>query len=282
LRVVFLGLSLIPFAIYTFLLTLGVDELHRLLPRVFGRPPSTFFMVLLVLGGGLYVLAVYLVLRILPVLFSPRQRRMVRWRKRLAALLSVKHGLAPGGLSLLMEDDERFALEIQSFLAEHHVPYPVPLYDPQGRYLFASPAKVNVLANSLLHAVAKGHDNELFVILADLLELADRLDPLLRAIRIALSRHHQVVVICPWPPGVRPPDAEKPARRKRRDLERGTDVNLLRVLRDMTEERLNKSYRQLRQALTRLGVTVICAESRQPVQLILDRMHRLRVAGIKR
>ena len=97
-------------------------------------------------------------------------------RKRLAAILSVKHGMAPGGLALFMEDDECFALQLQRFLADHHVPFPVAHYDSQGRYQFASPAKVNVLAETLLHAVAKGHDNELFVILADLLEVTDRLE----------------------------------------------------------------------------------------------------------
>jgi hypothetical protein len=277
-------LSLIPFAIFAFWVTVGVEQLHRLLPRAVDRPPSTLFWVALALGGGVYYLGVYLFIRILPALFSPRNRRMVQWRKRLSALLALKYGLGPGGVGLLMEDDERFAQTVQHFLAEHHVPYPVSFYDDQGRYLFASPAKIDVLAKTLLHAVAKGHDNELFVILADLLELTDRLDPLLRAMRVALARHHQVVVICPWPPGVRPPetDAGKPALRKRGRPAWGLDADLLRLLQRMTEDRLDKSFRHLRQAMTRLGVTVVCAESKQSAQLILDRMDRLRVAGIRR
>jgi hypothetical protein len=238
----------------------------------------------LALGGSVYYLGVYLLFRILPALFSPRRRRMVQRRKRLSALLALKYDLGPGGVGLLMEDDERFAQHVQRFLSEHHVPFPVALYDAQGRYLFASPAKTEVLAKALLHAVAKGHDNELFVILADLLELTDRLDPLLRAMRVALARHHQVVVICPWPPGVRPPDADtrKPARRKKAQPAGGLDADLLRLLRHMTEDRLDKSFRRLRQALTRLGVTVVCAESKHLAQLVLDRMDRLRVAGIRR
>ena len=65
------------------------------------------------------------------------------------------------------------SLHLQRFLAEHQVPYSLPLYDPAGRYLFAAPEKVDVLAAALLRAVASGHDNELFVLLADLLELDD-------------------------------------------------------------------------------------------------------------
>ena len=84
-----------------------------------------------------------------------------------------------------MEDDDRFSNCLQRFLAEHHVPYPLPLYDHRGRYLFASPTKVKVLADALVRAVGKGHDNELYVLLADLLELTEDLAPFLRAVKVA-------------------------------------------------------------------------------------------------
>ena len=74
--------------------------------------------------------------------FSGRQRRLLRWRKQLAALLSSRYGLGPGGVGLLLEDDARCVLYLQRFLGEHQVPYTLPFYDPQGRYLFAAPAKV--------------------------------------------------------------------------------------------------------------------------------------------
>src|SRR5262249_9662693 len=147
------------------------------------------------------------VYRALPLLFSARTRRLARWRKQLAALLARRHDLGPGGLVRLLEDDEQCSLNLQRFLAEHHVPYRLPLYDRQGRYLFASPEKVEVLAGALLRAVGRGRDNELFVLLADLLELDD-LTPLLRAVKVARARHHQVVLLCPWPPGMPVPHPE--------------------------------------------------------------------------
>ena len=88
--------------------------------------------------------------------------------------------IAPGGLAALLEDDDAFALLLQRFLNEHQVPYSLPLYGPDGRYLFAAPEKVPVLAKALLRAVGKGRDNELFVLLVDLLELDDYLEPMLR------------------------------------------------------------------------------------------------------
>ena len=120
----------------------------------------------------------------------------------------ARYGLAPGGLAALLEDDDAFVLLLQRFLSEHQVPYTLPLYDSEGRYLFAAPEKVPVMADALVRAVGRGRDNELFVLLADLLELNEEaLDPLLRAVRVALGRHHQVMLICPWPPGLelRPP-----------------------------------------------------------------------------
>src|SRR5262245_56588128 len=84
---------------------------------------------------------------------SRYQHRAYRWRKQLAALLSVKYGLAPGGLAVLLEDDRQFVHLAQRFLAEHHVPAALPPYDVEGRYLFTSPAKIEKLAATLLRAV---------------------------------------------------------------------------------------------------------------------------------
>jgi uncharacterized protein (DUF58 family) len=229
-----------------------------------------------VAGGGLVaVLGLMLTRRLL----WPRRRRLQAWRKRLAALLSLRHGLAPGGLALLMEDEELLAVHLQRFLAEHQVPYSLPFYDRQGRYLFAAPHKVEVLARALLQAVGKGHDNELFVLLADLLELPDRLGPLLRAVRVARARHHQVVVVCPWPPGLALPSSGAAAAEA---PEPGRPGWLERALARTTTARFHRAYQELRQTFARLGVPVVCAASDEPVRLVLDRMERLRLLGRKR
>ncbi|MFN4259303.1 MAG: DUF58 domain-containing protein [Gemmataceae bacterium] len=202
------------------------------------------------------------------------RRRGARWRKRLAALLSVRDGLAPGGLSLLLEDDERFVRHAQRFLAEHQVPYRLPLYDPQGRYQFAAPAKIDVLARALLRAVHKGHDNELFVLCADVLELSEQLGPLLRAVQLALARHHRVLVICPWPPGMPLPGAAVPPPA------RADSVALL--LDRVVMERWHRAYQQSRRSFAALGVPVLCALEQEPVAVILKRMDDLRLLEKRR
>jgi len=214
-----------------------------------------------------------------------RKRRRDRWRKQLAAILSARYGLAPGGLAALLEDDDAFSLLLQRFLSEHQIPYSLPLYGPEGRYLFAASEKVPVLADALVRAVGKGRDNELFVLLVDLLELDDCLEPLLRAVRVALGRHHQVVLICPWPPGLALP-TDNPARRATATLAlhghtaRSASRDPQAILWDqLTTRRFHLAYQRLRRTFTRLGVVVICAASDEPVPLILSRLERLRTPG---
>jgi uncharacterized protein (DUF58 family) len=239
--------------------------------------PFWALLALLLVGWiGLLVL-----LKRVPI-FLPRLRRLEVWRKRMAALLSVRHGLAPGGLAALTEDDGLLAEHLQRFLAEHHVPFALPLYDRRGRYLFASPEKIDVLARALLQAVGKGHDNELFVLLADLVELSDRLDPLLRAVSVALARHHQVMLVCPWPPGLPVPTADSPPPSPDVPGPPGRPAWLKKALSRATAARFHRAFQEVRQTFARLGVPVICAASDESVPLILDRLERLRLLGRRR
>ncbi len=212
-----------------------------------------------------------------------------RWRKKLAALLSVRYKLGPDGLSQLLYDDAAFAQHMQGFLAEHNVPFSPPLYSPQGEYLYQEPGKVAVLAQALLGAVARGKDNELFVLMVDLLE-SDDLGLLLRAVKVAVARHHQIILICPWPPEVPPPAAESKAAEPPAGLARflaerlaKRDPRLLRTgdeLRSFVAEhtagRLQRAYHRMRRTFGRMGVSVQCAASSEAVELVLDRLRRMR------
>lgn len=227
---------------------------------------------------GLAALALSLVFFRLMLFLFPKKRRVYRWRKLLAALLSARYGLSPGGLAMLLEDDRQFAVYAQRFLVEHHVPVPLPLYDRHGRYLFASPGKVDVLSQLLLRAVGKGHDNEMFVLLADLLELTEDVAPLLRAVKVTLARHHQVVIVCPWPPGLEPPAREsvKPLPTEHMADLASRPGTMDRVVQEATTQRFHQAFYQLRRTFARIGVPVICAFGEDPARLIVDRLDRLR------
>jgi uncharacterized protein (DUF58 family) len=201
--------------------------------------------------------------------FSASYRRAYRWRKQLAAILSVRYQLGPGGLALLLENDERCVDCLQRFLAEHQVPNPTSLYDENGDYRFAAPGKPQVLADALLKRIVHGKDNELFVLCVDVLENTDHLAALERAVCVARARHHQVVVICPWPAGVDVPGA------KPRELAAPLDFQL--ILQRLYTTQLHKAYAKVQQAFGRVGVRVLCAAHDDSVNWILHRMRRLRI-----
>ncbi len=121
----------------------------------------------------------------------------------------------------------------------------------------------------------RGRDNELFVLLADLFELTDRMEPLRRAVRVALGRHHRVVLVCPWSPDIPLPDAleVEPAM--------GMPGAVMEARRSLIR-RYHQAFEETRREFGRLAIPVVIARQREPVQLILDRMEQVRVAGIRR
>jgi hypothetical protein len=217
------------------------------------------------------------------VLFSGRYRRLARMRKRLAALLAIHYGPVPGGLEALLEDDDLYSLHLQRFLTEHQVPCAVPLYDSQGHYLFNRPEKLQVLARALTRAAGQGRDNELFVILADLLDLEGHLEPLLQSVRVALARHHQVVVVCAWPRSVPLPGGDRhPAPVQETGRVRPRTPGVQGQVLELAWEHLHAAYGELRKAFARMGVPVACASSDESVPLIVQRLQRLRSVGGRR
>ena len=245
--------------------------------------PLSVSLVLMVL----VVLVVPIIyVRVPPTLFFPARRRRAAWRKGLAALFSARYGLGPGGVGLLLEDDDRCSRYLQRFLSEHQVPYELPLYDRDGAYLFAAPAKVKILAESLVRAIGKGHDNELYVLLADLLELSDALEPLLRSVKVALGRHHRVVVVCSWPPEIPPPvviEAEEEERAgNSASANEAIGGTVRAVLQRTTIKRFHDAFNEVRRAFGRIRVPVLCARTGDPPRIILDRLEVLRGLGRRR
>jgi len=263
-----------PLAIVVFLLAflndaLGTDVLRSFFQAFLPFPDPFTWPV--ALGFAFSFLMLYWIVlesagRMPGQFFFAGHRRLFRWRKRLAAILAERGNLGPDGLSWLLEDDRAMTVKLQEFLAEHQVPYPLPLVDSAGRYLFASPGKIEVLASTLLRAVAHCHDNELFVLLVDLLELEDEIEPLLRAVRVALARHHRVMLVCAWPSGALAAD----------DAEREPET----IQEKQIRQRWQESFLHLRRSFGRLGVPLVSAADRDAPTLILRRLEQLRSLGL--
>jgi hypothetical protein len=194
--------------------------------------------------------------------FSPARR------KPLATLLAVRAGSGPLEVSLLCRNDVAFSREAQKLLLEHQTPFSRPLLSRDGEYLFRSSGKIDRFRRHLLRGVAHGKDNELFVLLIDLLEHADHWEPLLSAVKVALSRHHQVMIVCPLPEEATADDAEA----------HGAGRPPHSPLEDLDRARFARYLRRLHAEFGRLGVGVVCAEPDMSVREALLRIERVRLA----
>jgi uncharacterized protein (DUF58 family) len=210
-----------------------------------------------------------------------RRAYELRRRKQLAAFFSVLDGTGPAGIEHLVHADGAFADRVGKFLQERQVRMPVPLYDPQGRYRFRCEEKTRIAAQAITRAVGRARDNELYVILADLAELGEDNTPLLKAAKLARARHHQVMIIVPWPADMPPPEdkpVEKPKKRKRRrvDNELPPQVKLMPVVVQALTKQYHDAFRKFRRQFGQVGATVVRVIDGDPVQVVLDRLDRMR------
>ncbi len=203
----------------------------------------------------------------------PRSGRTSR-RKQLGAMYAVFDNAGPAAIERHLHDDAFFTERTTRFLLDHRVRLPLVLHDRDGNYRFHSPEKVAVLADQIVRSVTRARDNELYVILADLLGVSDQMKPVLQAVQMARARHHQIVVLIPWPADVPPPDGEP--EEPPQQLKIGTLVRTVMIA------RYHKAYAQLRATLTRAGALVVRVEDGDPVQLILDRLDRLRGVRVRK
>ena len=190
---------------------------------------------------------------------SPSARRRYAWRKRLAALVTAKYALPPGTLALMLDDDSACAWHLQRLLAEHRVPFDVPI-EIAGH---DAPA-IAQQARALTRAVSRGRDNELFVLMGDYVQRSGGLTELLRSVRVARARHHQVLVVQPG--------------RVADDIGALSDGLAAAQLVALAEQqRSARAWQATRRAFGRLGVPLAPADAGDPVRLILHRLEQLRL-----
>jgi uncharacterized protein (DUF58 family) len=205
--------------------------------------------------------------------FGRGQRRQ---RVQLATILTERYDLPPGAPVRLIYDDRYCATWLQRFLGDHQVAYDGPLYDEQGRYYFHAPEKIPVLVRNLSRAIGKGHDNELFVLMADLLELEEELEPLLKIIQVAMARHHRVMVLCAWPPGLELPRRVPVAPESGDPGQLDSARNVIDLVRQADRQRYHAAFRYLRHTLARLRVPVVCAAETLSAHYVLAQLEIMR------
>ncbi|GAB5403781.1 MAG: hypothetical protein Aurels2KO_20120 [Aureliella sp.] len=113
-------------------------------------------------------------------------------RVRLANLLSTLYNLSPLECCRLVTDDPLLGKYADRMLADYGQSHLVANTVPRNSERWAQS-----LCRSIHNAVIRAQDNEIFVILTDVIQYHDQLDPLLDAVKVAAGRHHRVVFVCP-------------------------------------------------------------------------------------
>lgn len=187
----------------------------------------------------------------------PEERRWLKRRMRLATVFAELYQLPGDATMRLAYDDPVMARYLFQFLNQVGAPWTDAVYNAHGTNVVAGHGRLGTLASALTRAVAMAKDNEVFVLLSDLIDHAGQLGRLLDAVRVARSRHHRVVVICPWPAPI--------ADEKLSDLPADIAEMTLRA----EQERLQRASEQLRSEFRRLQVPFAMATDEKLVRLVL-------------
>ena len=190
----------------------------------------------------------------------PAQRRLVRRRSQLCAALTNLYGLATESASQLRHDNLHLAILCQRFLGESGLAWTWPVVERRSREVHDWDARFEILTTALTGAVARGRDNELFVLLLDLVDYTGSLERLRQIIRVARARHHRIVLICPLP------DETSALWQSR--LHDGPSATE-RLVERAERARLTATSQRLRRGLQRMGIPVSFAADRRTVQLTL-------------
>ncbi len=211
---------------------------------------------------------------IFPVL--PWNRHRFRERFLLAGVLAEVFQLTALEQVRMMHEPSFMAGYVQRFLMQAGVAWMEPLVAGHDGWS-ADQVQTETLAEALVKGVTHARDNEVFVILADLLDCAPGISGLLPAVKMALGRHHRVAFVCPSPTFRRPTiTSTEPATDSVEDLVAAAEQIKMREL-----------ATGLQRELRRLGAAVTCSGEKEAIHMVLSEMEiartgRMSSAGVRR
>lgn len=187
----------------------------------------------------------------------PHQRRRVKRRLQLATALAEQFDLPADASVRLALDDAVLAKFVCMFLNRMGAPWTNAIYNSHGANLTANDGRLGVLTDALTRAIATARDNEVFVLVADLIDHPGKPGRLLHAVRVARARKHRVVVICPWPTPV--------ALDKLADF----PEDVAEIAQQAEQLRLDNAAERLRSEFRRVMVPFVMATEGKSVRLVM-------------
>jgi hypothetical protein len=211
---------------------------------------------------------------LLPI--APWKHRRLRDRYRLAAAIAQVYKLSPMKQLQLVYNDALMATFAQHFLSQSGMSWLEPVISIRDRGFHDGMVRMEMLSTGLAHAVSQARDNEVFVVLADLLECVPGLPHLMPAVKLALARHHRVAFVCPSPTFLRPTEQSTGFRSG------SADDLLLAAEQTRTRELASRLQYELR----RIGAAVSISGESNAIGLVLSEMAiartgRLAAGGVR-
>ncbi|MFO0427041.1 MAG: DUF58 domain-containing protein [Planctomyces sp.] len=197
----------------------------------------------------------------------PGRRRAFHNRCQLAAILAHLSGYDTAKQVRLIEDDALMAVSLQRFLTRSGAAWMDPVVAPKNAAQQYDVPRLEVLSQALSRAVAHAHDHEVFVVLADLVEMTPAISYLLPAVRAVLARHHRIAFVCPSPIFQRSGRGGlSPRSDQTKESAEKTDAESLMLQAERV--RLNELSERLKKELSRLGAVVTFSGENEAIRMI--------------
>jgi uncharacterized protein (DUF58 family) len=230
----------------TFALSVATEQFPELLDLKVNQVPFTLFPIL------------------------PWNARRHRDRSLLAGVLAELYQMSPLKHVQLLHDDALMATFTQHFLSQTGLSWMTPVVAIRGRGFHDGIARMDLLSRALTTAALQAKDNEVFVVLADLLECTPSISHLLPAVKMVLARHHRIAFVCPTPTFKRPTAASV-------EIKSGDAEDLLFAAEQTRSRDLST---RLQRELRRVGATVAFAGEQNAIQLVLSEMEIARTGRV--
>lgn len=189
---------------------------------------------------------------------TPWKRRDLYRRTQAAAILSEHYDLTPHQMITLVQDDQAMVGFSVRFLNELGLAWMDPVVVNRGVGFHDGLSTMESLNTALGQSVAMAKDNEVFVLVANLLDSSAAVSSLLPGIKLALARHHRVAVVCPTATFRRPD--------KLSEWPENSDADSL--LQHAEDLRIAELADRLTRSLRRLGVSVSVSGEESAIQMV--------------
>ncbi len=208
---------------------------------------------------------------VFPILPSGRARR--RQRFLISGALAQIYRLSSCEHVAMIHDDVTFARRIQELLNNSGIPWIAPVIAPFERRDREPIRRMTQLADSILFAVGHARDNEVFVVMSDLLNCVGILEFLLPAVKLAISKHHRVLFVCPTS------TFRRPLQTVPADFSGNWSTDDLLLVAE--QARLQIQAEQLQRELHRCGASLSLSGEKNAIRLIMAELEAARTGRSK-